>query len=102
MRGDTPSLGVDDRRFGRLAELDLIPLEARKIEMGGAWRLRQGGAPRMAPQPRELGGQVDGSRKLCHRGEERRVRNFLVRIAMLKRRRLPAGQRNHRAAPQKG
>ena len=84
MRGNTPFLGIDERRFGGLAELDLIPLVPRKIEMGRAWRLRQGSAPGMTQQPRQFGGYVDGGRKFRHRGEERRVRNFLIRIAMLK------------------
>ena len=102
MRRDTPFLGVDDRRFSGLAELDFVPLVARKIEMGRAWRVRQGRAPRMPHQPRQFGGLVDRGREFRHRGEERCVGNFLVGIAMLKRRRLAAGQRNHRAAPQKG
>jgi len=99
MRRDTPFLGVDDRWFSRLTELDLVPLKAGKIEMGRARRLREGSAPGMAQEPRQFGGLVDRGREFRHRGEERRVGNLLVRIAMLKRRRLAAGQRNHRAAP---
>ncbi len=102
MRRDAPRLGIDYRRLGGLAELNFVTLMAREVEMGGPRRLCQRGAPRMAHQPRQFGGQVDGGRELGHRREKRCVRDFLVRVAMLKRRRLAARQRNHRGAPQKG
>ncbi len=102
VRRDAARLGIDNRRLGGLAEFDFIPLMTGEVEMGRPRRVRQGGAPGMSQQPRQLGGQIDGRRKLGHGGKKRRVRNFLVRIAMLKRSWLAAGQRDDRARPRKG
>ena len=101
MCGNAARLGIENRRFGSLAKFDFVALMTREVEMGRPRRVRQRSAPGMAHQSRQFGGQIDGGGKLGHRGEDRRVRNFLVRVAMLKRRRLASGQRNHRGAPQK-
>ena len=61
-------------------------------------RLGQGRAPGMAQQARQFGRRFDRAGKLRHRREERRVRNFLVRIAVLERRLLAAAEGDHRAA----
>ena len=78
------------------------PWMTGEVEMGRPRRVRQRGAPSVTQQPRQFGGQVDRGREFRHRGEQRRVRDFLVGVAMLKRRRLAAGQRDDRAAPEKG
>jgi len=83
VRRDMPLLGVEHRRLGGLAELDLIALMTREIEMGRPWRIGQRGAPGVAQQARQLGGRIDRGRKLRHRREERCMRDLLIGVAVL-------------------
>ena len=99
---NAPRLGFDDRRLGGLPEFDHVALQAVEIEMGRARRVGQRGAPGMPQQPRQFAGGIDRGRELRHRREQRRVRDFLVGVAVLERRLLVAGQRDDRAAPEPG
>ena len=54
----------------------------------------------MTQQARQLGRRIDRGRELRHRGEERRVGDLLIGVAVLERGLLAAGQRDHRAAPE--
>ena len=99
---NAPRLGFDDRRLGGLPQFDHVALQAIEVEMGRARRVGQRGAPRMAQQPRQFAGGVDRGREFRHRLEQRRVRDFLVGVAVLERRFLMAGQRDDRAAPEPG
>ena len=58
----------------------------RLVPVGDLQLLGQGRAPGMAQQARQFGRRFDRAGKLRHRREEWRVRNFLVRIAVLERR----------------
>ena len=95
-----PRLGIDDRRFAGPAEFDHVALQTAEIEMGRARRVGECRAPGMAQQPRQLGRRIDRRREFGDRRKQRRVRDFLIAVAVLKRRLLAAGQRYHRGVPE--
>ena len=84
--------------FRHAAGLDDLALQAVQVEMRRTRRAGHRLAPRLAQQPRQVGGGIDVGGELGHRRKHRMMRNLLIGIAMLMRRRLAAGDRDDRAA----
>ena len=92
-----PATQFGQRRI-RAAGLDEFPHQSVEIEMHRPRRHRDRGRPGLAELPWQVGRLMHLRRMLRHRGEQRRMRHFLIGVAVLMADRLVPGQRQHRAA----